>query len=55
VAWHNGQLVATTTGAQGSSRLLSLRAANALLVIAPGTQPLAAGSQVAALLTGSVR
>ena len=55
VAWHDGQLVATTTGAQGSSRLLSLRAANALLVIAPGTQPLLAGSQVAALLTGAVR
>ena len=55
VAWHNGQLVATTTGAQGSSRLLSLRAANALLVIAPGAEPLLAGSQVAALLTGAVR
>lgn len=55
VVWQNGQLVATTTGAQGSSRLLSLRAANALLVIAPGTEPLLAGSQVAALLTGAVR
>lgn len=35
VRWQDGQLVASTTGAQGSSRLLSMRAANALLVIAP--------------------
>lgn len=55
VSWHHGQLVATTTGPQGSSRLLSLRAANALLVIEPGTQPRAAGSQVEALLVGEVR
>jgi molybdopterin molybdotransferase len=55
VRWHDGQLVASTTGPQGSSRLLSLRAANALLIIEPGTQPLATGSQVEALLVGDVR
>ena len=55
VSWQGGQLVASTTGAQGSSRLLSLRAANALLVIEPGTQPLAVGSQVGALLIGDIR
>ena len=55
VRWHDGQLVASTTGPQGSSRLLSLRAANALLMIAPGNQPLATGSQVEALLVGDVR
>lgn len=38
-----------------TSRLLSLRAANALLMIAPGNQPLATGSQVEALLVGDVR
>jgi molybdopterin biosynthesis enzyme len=38
-----------------TSRLLSLRAANALLIIEPGTQPLATGSQVEALLVGDVR
>jgi molybdopterin molybdotransferase len=48
-------LVANTTGAQGSSRLLSMRAANALLVIAPGEQRLEAGTLVDALLVGDVR
>ncbi len=54
VRWQDGRLVAITTGAQGSSRLLSMRAANALLVIAPGEQRLAAGSLVDALLVGDV-
>jgi molybdopterin molybdotransferase len=55
VRWHDGQLVASTTGPQGSSRLLSLRAANALLIIEPGTQPLAAGNKVEALLVADIR
>jgi molybdopterin biosynthesis enzyme len=55
VRWQDGRLVASTTGAQGSSRLLSMRAANALLVIAPGEQRLAAGSLVEALLVGDMR
>ena len=54
VRWQDGRLVATTTGAQGSSRLLSMRAANALLIIAPGEQRLHAGSLVDALLVGDV-
>ena len=36
VRWEDGRLVARTTGGQGSSRLLSMRGANALLEIAPG-------------------
>lgn len=55
VRWQDGQLVASTTGAQGSSRLLSMRAANALLVIAPGTERCAAGSMVEALIIGELR
>ena len=55
VCWHDGRLVASTTGAQGSSRLLSMRAANALLVIAPGEERLAVGSGVEALIVGEVR
>lgn len=55
VRWQDGRLVANTTGAQGSSRLLSMRAANALLVIAPGEQRLEAGSLVDTLLVGDVR
>lgn len=52
VRWENGQLVATTTGGQGSHRLLSLIGANALLIIAPGESPLPTGTEVEALLTG---
>jgi molybdenum cofactor synthesis domain-containing protein len=55
VRWQDGRLVASTTGAQGSSRLLSMRAANALLVIAPGEERLAVGSQVEALIVGEIR
>ena len=55
VHWQNGRLVASTTGAQGSSRLLSMRAANALLVIAPGEERLAVGSDVEALIVSEVR
>jgi molybdopterin molybdotransferase len=55
VRWQDGQLVASTTGAQGSSRLLSMRAANALLVIAPGEDRLAVGSTVEALIIGEIR
>jgi molybdopterin biosynthesis enzyme len=52
VAWQDGRLVARSTGAQGSSRLLSLRGANALLFV-PGdgrTHPV--GAELDALLTG---
>jgi molybdopterin molybdotransferase len=55
VRWHEGRLVASTTGAQGSSRMLSMRAANALLQIDPGHDVLAAGSTVTAMLIGEVR
>jgi molybdenum cofactor synthesis domain-containing protein len=55
VRWQDGRLVASTTGAQGSSRLLSMRAANALLVIAPADERLAVGSMVDALIVGEVR
>lgn len=55
VAAENGRLVARTTGAQGSSRMLSLRDANALLVIAPGEGTYAAGELVEAMLTGPLR
>ena len=51
VRFEAGHLVARTTGAQGSSRLLSLRGANALLLVPPGDQPYQAGDQLEALLT----
>jgi molybdopterin molybdotransferase len=47
-----GRLAAHTTGGQGSSRLLSLRGANGLLIVPPGDQPYPAGALLRALLTG---
>jgi len=55
VRWQAGCLVARTTGSQGSSRLLSMQGANALLEIAPADHPLPAGQRVPALLTGPIR
>jgi molybdopterin molybdotransferase len=52
VRWADGRLVATATGVQASHRLMSMVGANALLIIAPGEEPLPAGSEVEALLTG---
>lgn len=55
IAWRDGQLVAQTTGAQLSSRLLSLRSANGLLLVPPGDTPYQPGDMLPALLTGAVR
>jgi molybdopterin molybdotransferase len=52
VAWEDGRLVARSTGAQGSSRLLSLRGANALLFVPGDGRTYAAGSELEAMLTG---
>src|SRR5918998_3892114 len=47
-----GQLKASTTGPQASSRLASLVGANALIAVPPGDDPLRAGSHVEAILIG---
>jgi molybdopterin molybdotransferase len=52
VSWEDGRLVARSTGAQGSSRLLSLRGANALLLVPGNGKQYQAGEQVEAILTG---
>lgn len=49
-----GGLVAESTGSQASSRLLSMRSANALLELPQGEGILAAGSTVTALLIGDI-
>ena len=54
VAWRDGRLRAHTTGAQGSSRLLSMRGANALLFVPAGQQPYPAGAELEAILTGPI-
>jgi molybdopterin molybdotransferase len=52
VAWQDGCLIAHSTGAQGSSRLLSLRGANALLLVPGDGLTYPAGAAMEALLTG---
>jgi molybdopterin molybdotransferase len=54
VRWQDDRLVATSTGKQTSSRLITMVGANALLEIPTGTRPLPAGSRVPALLTGEI-
>jgi molybdopterin molybdotransferase len=54
VRWEGGRLVGRATGAQRSSRLLSLVGANALLRIEPGGAELSAGSRVPALLLSEI-
>jgi molybdenum cofactor synthesis domain-containing protein len=52
VRQEGGRLVARSTGAQGSSRLLSLHGANGLLLVPPGERRYEAGEELEALLTG---
>jgi molybdenum cofactor synthesis domain-containing protein len=55
VSWENGRLVARGTGAQGSSRLLSMLNANALLIVPSDGRTHAAGEELEALLVGPLR
>lgn len=50
VRWEGGRLTAASTGGQGSSRLLSLRGANALLLVPAGTETYPAGAELEAIL-----
>lgn len=52
ISVRDGVLVATTTGAQGSSRLLSMRNANGLLLVPAGTTLYPSGAELEALVTG---
>ena len=54
VTWEDHHFVARTTGLQSSSRLMSIAGANALLELQPGTQPLPAGTMIAALLLANL-
>jgi molybdopterin molybdotransferase len=54
VQWQDGQLVATSTGKQTSSRLITMVGANALLEVPSGTELLPAGARLPALLTGDL-
>ncbi|MCX7859459.1 gephyrin-like molybdotransferase Glp [Chloroflexus sp.] len=52
VTYREGRLVAVSTGSQSSSRILSLRGANGLLLVPAGETVYPAGSTLPALLTG---
>jgi molybdenum cofactor synthesis domain-containing protein len=54
VRWQDEGLVATSTGRQTSSRIISMVGANALLEIPSGKDELPAGTLVPALLTGDI-
>jgi gephyrin len=51
----DGVLRATSTGGQRSSKVGSMKAANALLCMPSGPEPLSKGAKVEALLMGSIR
>lgn len=55
VVWRDGELWATTTGSQTSSRLLSMVGANAFLILPAGKGDCAQGEQVEAILIGEIR
>lgn len=52
ISWQEGHLFARSTGPQISTRLLSLRSANGLLIVPPGGEVYPAGSTLEALLMG---
>jgi molybdopterin molybdotransferase len=52
--WQGSRLVARSTGPQTSSRLLSLRSANGLLIVPAGERTYQAGDTLEALLIGRV-
>jgi molybdopterin molybdotransferase len=54
VRWAGDRFVATTTGLQSSSRLISIAGANALLELAPGGEVLPKGTMVQALLLANL-
>jgi molybdopterin molybdotransferase len=54
LTWEDHRFVARTTGLQASSRLMSIVGANALLEILPGTDTLAKGTMVQALLLANL-
>jgi len=54
VTWEDHHFVARTTGLQSSSRLMSIVGANALLELAPSSDPLPKGTMVRALLLANL-
>ncbi len=54
LSWRDGTIWAASTGGQGSSRLISMRGANGLLLVPPGKRPYPMGAALEAIVTGSL-
>jgi molybdopterin molybdotransferase len=54
LSWREGTIWATSTGGQGSSRLISMRGANGLLLVPAGEEILPMGAELEAIMTGAL-
>jgi molybdopterin molybdotransferase len=54
LSWRDGAIWAASTGGQGSSRLLSMRGANGLLLVPAGEEPYPMGAELDAMITGAL-
>ncbi|MBX0327506.1 molybdopterin molybdotransferase MoeA [Oscillochloris sp. ZM17-4] len=54
LSWREGAIWAASTGGQGSSRLISMRGANGLLLVPAGDEILPMGTELEAMITGSL-
>jgi molybdopterin molybdotransferase len=54
LSWRDGTIWAASTGGQGSSRLISMRGANGLLLVPAGDEPYPMGAELDAMITGAL-
>ncbi len=54
LTWREGALWASSTGSQGSSRLLSMHGSNGLLLVPAGDEILPVGAELEAMITGAL-
>ncbi|NTW02724.1 MAG: molybdopterin molybdotransferase MoeA [Oscillochloris sp.] len=54
LSWRDGAIWAASTGGQGSSRLISLRGANGLLIVPPADTPYPVGSELEVMIMGEL-
>jgi molybdopterin molybdotransferase len=54
LSWREGTIWAASTGGQGSSRLISMRGSNGLLLVPAGEETLPMGTELEAIMTGAL-
>jgi molybdopterin molybdotransferase len=54
LSWREGRIWAASTGGQGSSRLISMRGANGLLLVPAGDGALPMGTELEVIMTGAL-